>query len=148
MNWEIIMHDTHNKGKDCFMICLLSIYIYIYIYIYIFSNVCYMNDKHISYCRSWSKMLECTNGYCVPFRNTGIQRNHLSGPSPDNKWPTREWSRIHFSSSGLCHAVLGLTELVVFWLEWVLIPCNGPGLRCKGKAGYCYRYQANCFDPH
>ena len=48
MNREIIMHNTHNKGKDCFMICLLSIYIYIYI----FSNVCYMNDKHISYCRS------------------------------------------------------------------------------------------------
>ena len=31
MNWEIIMHNTHNKVKDCFMICLLSIYIYIYI---------------------------------------------------------------------------------------------------------------------
>ena len=39
MNWEIMMHNTHSKGKDCFMIYLLSICIYIY------SNVCFMNDK-------------------------------------------------------------------------------------------------------
>lgn len=62
-----------------------------------------MNDKLFTVDHD-PKCWGCTNGYYVPFGDTGIQRNHLSGPSPDNKWPTRghstrEWSRIHFSLS-------------------------------------------------